>query len=99
MPVCSASRARHRHSPPPYRWRSEHADESDHRPSAETDAERREWAMSTESSESYGPHLEGPASEPSRRTFIATTTAVGGAVMAGGLAAALPFGAEEAAAV
>ncbi|MFE7566600.1 (2Fe-2S)-binding protein [Streptomyces sp. NPDC057539] len=35
---------------------------------------------------------------PSRRTFIATTTAVGGAIAAGGLAGPLGFGAEEASA-
>ncbi|KFG00805.1 carbon monoxide dehydrogenase [Streptomyces scabiei] len=55
--------------------------------------------MSTELPESYGPPPEGPAPAPSRRTFIATTTAVGGAVMAGGLVAgASPSAAEEASA-
>ncbi|MDX3311271.1 (2Fe-2S)-binding protein [Streptomyces sp. NPDC054884] len=44
--------------------------------------------MSTEPSESTVPPLAGSASGPSRRVFIATsTTAVGGAVVAGGLAA------------
>ncbi|UUU34117.1 (2Fe-2S)-binding protein [Streptomyces sp. CA-210063] len=52
--------------------------------------------MSTELPESYGPPPEGQPSPPSRRTFIATTTAVGGAVMAGGLVAgASPTGAAE----
>ncbi|MFM9551925.1 MULTISPECIES: (2Fe-2S)-binding protein [Streptomyces] len=55
--------------------------------------------MSTELPKSYGPPPEGQPSPPSRRTFIATTTAVGGAVMAGGLAAGASLsGAEEAAA-
>ncbi|MDT0572940.1 (2Fe-2S)-binding protein [Streptomyces sp. DSM 3412] len=55
--------------------------------------------MSTELPDSYGPPPEGPAPAPSRRTFIATTTAVGGAVMAGGLVAgASPSAAEEASA-
>ncbi|MGW0423898.1 (2Fe-2S)-binding protein [Streptomyces sp. NPDC003015] len=55
--------------------------------------------MSTELPESYGSPPEGPASAPSRRTFIATTTAVGSAVMAGGLVAgASASGAEEASA-
>ncbi|MDX3581364.1 (2Fe-2S)-binding protein [Streptomyces europaeiscabiei] len=40
---------------------------------------------------------EGSAPDPSRRTFIATTTAVGGAVVAGGLVASPSvFGAEPA---
>ncbi len=52
--------------------------------------------MSTDLPESYGPLPDGPSPAPSRRTFIATTTAVGGAVMAGGLVAgASPSGAEE----
>ncbi|MBE4737796.1 MULTISPECIES: (2Fe-2S)-binding protein [Streptomyces] len=55
--------------------------------------------MSTELPKSYGPPPKGQPSPPSRRTFIATTTAVGGAVMAGGLAAGASLsGAEEAAA-
>ncbi|UUU21901.1 (2Fe-2S)-binding protein [Streptomyces sp. DSM 40750] len=54
--------------------------------------------MSTELPE-YRPPSEGQPSPPSRRTFIATTTAVGGAVMAGGLAAGASLsGAEEASA-
>lgn len=40
---------------------------------------------------------EAPSSEPTRRTFIATTTVVGGAVVAGGLTAGPSvFGAEHA---
>ncbi|MDW6059082.1 (2Fe-2S)-binding protein [Streptomyces sp. FXJ1.4098] len=55
--------------------------------------------MSTELPESYGSFSEEPAPAPTRRTFIATTTAVGGAVVASGLVGgAPPFGAEEAAA-
>ena len=43
--------------------------------------------------------VEAPSSAPSRRTFIATTTVVGGAVVAGGLTAGPSvFGAEPAAA-
>ncbi|MEU9918785.1 (2Fe-2S)-binding protein [Streptomyces sp. NPDC051001] len=41
--------------------------------------------MSTELTESAVPPSTAPHSAPSRRTFIATTTAVGGAVVAGGL--------------
>ncbi|MGW0827396.1 (2Fe-2S)-binding protein [Streptomyces sp. NPDC002845] len=53
--------------------------------------------MSTEPTESAVPPPEGSASAPSRRTFIATTTVVGGAVMAGGLIAGPSvFGAETA---
>ncbi|MCX4853476.1 (2Fe-2S)-binding protein [Streptomyces canus] len=55
--------------------------------------------MSTELPESYGSPPDGAAPAPSRRTFIATTSAVGGAVMAGGLGAgASAAGAEEASA-
>ncbi|MER5217385.1 (2Fe-2S)-binding protein [Streptomyces sp. NPDC002838] len=55
--------------------------------------------MSTELPESTVAPAEGPPTAPSRRTFIATTTAVGGAVAAGGLIMGTsPFGAEEAAA-
>ncbi|MEU6910709.1 (2Fe-2S)-binding protein [Streptomyces coeruleorubidus] len=55
--------------------------------------------MSTEVTDSAVPPPATPPSEPSRRTFVATTAAVGGAVVAGGLVAG-PFGpgAEEAAA-
>ncbi|WP_307177928.1 (2Fe-2S)-binding protein [Streptomyces africanus] len=55
--------------------------------------------MSTEVTDSPVPPPATPPSEPSRRTFVATTAAVGGAVVAGGLVAG-PFGlgAEEAAA-
>ncbi|MET9819055.1 (2Fe-2S)-binding protein [Streptomyces sp. NPDC006355] len=55
--------------------------------------------MSTEVTDSAVPPPATPSSEPSRRTFVATTAAVGGAVVAGGLVAG-PFGlgAEEAAA-
>ncbi|PVE11479.1 (2Fe-2S)-binding protein [Streptomyces scopuliridis] len=55
--------------------------------------------MSTELTESDVPSPTGPASAPSRRTFIATTTAVGGIAVAGGLVAGPPpLGVEEAAA-
>ncbi|WP_405813882.1 (2Fe-2S)-binding protein [Streptomyces sp. NBC_01390] len=55
--------------------------------------------MPAELPESYGSPPEEPAPAPTRRTFIATTTAVGGAVLAGGLVSGAPaFGAEEAAA-
>ncbi|MEV8393594.1 MULTISPECIES: (2Fe-2S)-binding protein [unclassified Streptomyces] len=55
--------------------------------------------MSTELTESDVSSPAGPASAPSRRTFIATTTAVGGIVVAGGLVAGPPpLGIEEAAA-
>ncbi|WP_330288725.1 (2Fe-2S)-binding protein [Streptomyces canus] len=59
--------------------------------------------MSTELTESAVPPPTDPTAEPasasSRRTFIATTTAVGGAVVAGGLVAGSPLlGAGEAAA-
>ncbi|MDX3862780.1 (2Fe-2S)-binding protein [Streptomyces europaeiscabiei] len=58
--------------------------------------------MSTELPESFPPPdgpMSAPSSAPSRRTFIATTTAVGGAVMAGGLVAGASLsGAEEASA-
>ncbi|MEV4033935.1 (2Fe-2S)-binding protein [Streptomyces umbrinus] len=55
--------------------------------------------MSTESSESAtSPPAQSP-SAPSRRTFIATTSVVGGAVVASGLVAGpAPLGIEEAAA-
>ncbi|MEV1082368.1 (2Fe-2S)-binding protein [Streptomyces sp. NPDC050211] len=55
--------------------------------------------MSTEVTDASVPPPVTPPSEPSRRTFVATTAAVGGAVVAGGLVAG-PFGlgAEEAAA-
>ncbi|MFD4553177.1 (2Fe-2S)-binding protein [Streptomyces sp. NPDC058469] len=53
--------------------------------------------MSTELTDSAVPPTDESRPTPSRRTFIATTTAVGGAVVAGGLTAG-PFGAEEAAA-
>ncbi|MBZ3905412.1 (2Fe-2S)-binding protein [Streptomyces griseiscabiei] len=57
--------------------------------------------MSTELTESAVPPPTDPSAEahsaPSRRTFIATTTAVGGAVVAGGLVAGSPLlGAGEA---
>ncbi|MBP5942533.1 (2Fe-2S)-binding protein [Streptomyces acidiscabies] len=64
--------------------------------------------MSAQPPESTVPHPEGSpeqptgefASAPSRRTFITTTTAVGGAVMAGGVVAGPSvFGAESADAV
>ncbi|WP_075731282.1 (2Fe-2S)-binding protein [Streptomyces acidiscabies] len=64
--------------------------------------------MSPQPPESTVPHPEGSpeqptgefASAPSRRTFITTTTAVGGAVMAGGVVAGPSvFGAESADAV
>ncbi|MFF3371962.1 (2Fe-2S)-binding protein [Streptomyces sp. NPDC002680] len=53
--------------------------------------------MTTETSESaVSPPTRSP-SEPSRRTFIATTSAVGGVMAAGGLVAGpSPLGAEEA---
>ncbi|KUN72521.1 carbon monoxide dehydrogenase [Streptomyces canus] len=55
--------------------------------------------MSTELPESYGSPPDGAASAPSRRTFIATTTAVGSTVMAGGLVAGASLsGAAEASA-
>ncbi|MFJ5999059.1 hypothetical protein [Streptomyces sp. NPDC092370] len=55
--------------------------------------------MSTESPESPVHPPEGAASVPLRRTFIATTSAVGGAVVTGGLTAGPSvFGAEPAAA-
>ncbi|MFG3017895.1 (2Fe-2S)-binding protein [Streptomyces sp. NPDC048254] len=53
--------------------------------------------MSTELTDSAVPPTDESRPTPTRRTFIATTTAVGGAVVAGGLTAG-PFGAEEAAA-
>ncbi|WP_217142008.1 (2Fe-2S)-binding protein [Streptomyces sp. AC627_RSS907] len=46
--------------------------------------------MSTEHAESVAPSSAELPSAPSRRTFIATTTAVGGAVVAGGLVAGTP---------
>ncbi|MBT3155354.1 (2Fe-2S)-binding protein [Streptomyces sp. CHD11] len=46
--------------------------------------------MSTEPVEPADPPAVEPPPAPSRRTFIATTTAVGGAVVAGGLAAGTP---------
>ncbi|GAB2958758.1 (2Fe-2S)-binding protein [Streptomyces pseudoechinosporeus] len=53
--------------------------------------------MSTELPESTVSPPEGSPSDPSRRTFIATTTVVGGAVVAGGLIAGPSvFGAETA---
>ncbi|MEU0110119.1 (2Fe-2S)-binding protein [Streptomyces sp. NPDC006129] len=53
--------------------------------------------MSTEPPEPTVSLPEGSSSAPSRRTFIATTTAVGGAVVAGGLTAGPSvFGAEPA---
>jgi xanthine dehydrogenase YagT iron-sulfur-binding subunit len=51
----------------------------------------------TELTDSVVPPPADSRPTPSRRTFIATTAAVGGAVVAGGLTAG-PFGAEEAAA-
>ncbi|MDT0550003.1 MULTISPECIES: 2Fe-2S iron-sulfur cluster-binding protein [Streptomyces] len=55
--------------------------------------------MSTELPESAVAPAEAPPTAPSRRTFIATSTVVGGAVVTGGLVAGTsPFGAEEAAA-
>ncbi|MER5513843.1 hypothetical protein [Streptomyces sp. NPDC002763] len=54
--------------------------------------------MSTDLPESYGSPPdppEPPAAAPSRPTFIATTSAVGGAVVAGGLFAGAPFATEE----
>ncbi|WP_406470417.1 2Fe-2S iron-sulfur cluster-binding protein [Streptomyces sp. NBC_01615] len=55
--------------------------------------------MSTELPASPVAPAEGPPTAPSRRTFIATTTAVGGAVVTGGLTTvASPFGTQEAAA-
>lgn len=55
--------------------------------------------MSTELPESTVAPADLPPTAPTRRTFMATTTAVGGAVVAGGLVAGTsPFGAQEAAA-
>ncbi|WP_326761655.1 (2Fe-2S)-binding protein [Streptomyces phaeochromogenes] len=55
--------------------------------------------MSTETPESAASPPTRPPSAPSRRTFIATTSAVGGVVAAGGLAAGPALlGVEEAAA-
>ncbi|MGA5449002.1 (2Fe-2S)-binding protein [Streptomyces umbrinus] len=55
--------------------------------------------MSTESSESATSSPAQSPSAPSRRTFIATTSVVGGAVVASGLVAGpAPLGIEEAAA-
>ncbi|MFI2506135.1 (2Fe-2S)-binding protein [Streptomyces sp. NPDC018972] len=55
--------------------------------------------MSTEHAESVAPPSAELPPAPSRRTFIATTTAVGGAVVAGGLVAGTPaLGAGSAAA-
>ncbi|MFJ9713934.1 (2Fe-2S)-binding protein [Streptomyces sp. NPDC101234] len=55
--------------------------------------------MSTELPESLVPPPSESLSAPSRRTFIAASTAVGGAVVAGGvLAGPAPLGATEAAA-
>ncbi|MBA4863805.1 (2Fe-2S)-binding protein [Streptomyces sp. PSKA54] len=55
--------------------------------------------MSTEPPESTVSPPEGSPSDPSRRTFIATTTVVGGTVVAGGLIAGPSvFGAEAGAA-
>jgi xanthine dehydrogenase YagT iron-sulfur-binding subunit len=54
--------------------------------------------MSTELTESAVPPPTEPPSAPSRRTFIATTSAIGGAVVAGNLVAGSPaLGAERAA--
>ncbi|MEU9313897.1 (2Fe-2S)-binding protein [Streptomyces sp. NPDC048256] len=53
--------------------------------------------MSTELPEPTVAPAEGPPTAPSRRTFIATTTAVGGTVMAGGLVTGTSvLGSEEA---
>ncbi|MFI1359925.1 (2Fe-2S)-binding protein [Streptomyces sp. NPDC020898] len=56
--------------------------------------------MSTELTESAVPPPTDPSAEspsaPSRRSFIATTTAVGGAVVAGGLVTGSPLGGGEA---
>jgi xanthine dehydrogenase YagT iron-sulfur-binding subunit len=46
--------------------------------------------MSAEPAESVAPPLSEPPPAPSRRTFIAATTAVGGAVVAGGPVAGAP---------
>ncbi|MEU0076000.1 (2Fe-2S)-binding protein [Streptomyces sp. NPDC006332] len=51
--------------------------------------------MSAELPEPYGSPPEEPASAPTRRTFIATATAVGGAVAAGGLVGGASSAAAE----
>ncbi|WP_419998109.1 (2Fe-2S)-binding protein [Streptomyces boninensis] len=55
--------------------------------------------MSAESPDTAGAAPAQPASAPTRRTFVATTTAVGGGLAAGGLAAGASLvGAEQSAA-